>query len=843
MRPTHYFAWENIVFGRDASDAWALFTIAGESYAGLSEAGKIELKDRLESLAYRLEADFQLIRLAREWSADAYVQRALGTLDPAHGHRGRFGDLLAEHRTRLAGRRAIRPRIYLAVKLGARPQEGGGPEAVVRMLLDRIRQRGGLDDPRRLGQERLTQLRRLEEKVHDRLWSYIDCERAGSDDLAYIVRSSYLRGVGEPQIEPAWQPQALSFVDESDAADEQHGFFEPFGHDLIRLHDSYLELGARSLRVETEDGVSHQAMLVVGTLPERTVFPGPQAELLFSPFEEAGFPVDVTFSCEWVGNRAALNLARKRKIDADQIAFEESVGEHGPSADAAERPHQARELEARLSGSDQPPLLRSAVTIAVAGESTEQLEERVERLRGNFGHIPLHRPMGEQHRLFLGMLPAQRFRVRDYMAHLLPEQWGGMVGVALNHAGSEVGPYIGYTLSGARNPIQFDLAEAPRRSRPPTCLLTGSLGSGKTLSMEALLYAAYLQGSRIALADPKGDHAFGALPGVAEDLREIQLTDDERYRGLLDPMRIGGEARADATYAFLAAILPELRPEWGTELKLAIDRTSQKGGRSCGEVLAELQAEDNEAARALARAIDIHASSGLARLGFANPDTVGLEIGAEQVVTIGIRNLALPLPGTARSEMSEQERLGQALLRLLTAYLMRLVAEDPARHGAVGLDEAWVLTADQAGRTMLERLARLGRSQNATLLLASQMLGDAEELEPLVGAHFAFGVETDSEARKALRLLRLDENDPAMVERLIKYRQGRCFFRDFDGRVVSMRMDPGEELLEALDTTPGGVAPSKASGELNEDLTGEVGEQRLGGRSGASAAEFGDEPL
>lgn len=841
MRPTHFFAYENIVFGADARDAWALFVLHGESYAGLSEAGKLDLKDRLEALAYRLEADFQLIRLAREWNAEGYVRRALSTLDPAHGHRSQFGSFLAEHRERLRGRRAVRPRLYMAVRLGQNPRSAGGLEALWQMLERRFGG-GALHDSRRLSAEAIRQLGRAEEKVHDRIWDYLECERASSEDLAYIVRSAYLRSVGEPCLEPSWQPQALTILDGGGGEGEGAPLFEPYGYDLMRLHDAQLELAPRALRIESEQGTSHQTLLVVGALPERMLFPSPQAELLFSPYEEAGFPVDVTFSCEWLGNRAALRLARKRKIDADQIAFEESVGDHGPSSEAAKRPHQARELEERLAGSDHPPLLRSAIAIAVSAGEPEQLEERVERLRGEFGHIQLHRPIGEQHRLFLAMLPAQPFPIRDYLSHMLPEQFGAMVGAALNHAGSEVGPYVGYTLSGARNPIQFDLAEAPRRSRPPTCLFTGSLGSGKTMAMQFLLYAAFLQGSRIALADPKGDHAFSRLPGVAAELREIELTDDERYRGLLDPMRIGGEARTDATYTFLSSILPELRPEWGTELKLAIDRAVGEDAQSCGEVVDLLESEPNDAATELARAIKVHVSSGLSILGFAHRQTPQMRVGDSQVVTIGIRNLTLPMAGTARSEMSESERLGQALLRLLTAYLMRLVTEDTSRHGVVALDEAWTLTSDQSGRTMLERLARLGRSQNATLLLASQMLGDAEALEPLVGAHFAFGVETEDEARKALRLLRLDEGDRAMSERLLKYRQGRCFFRDFDNRVVSMRIDPGEGLLAALDTTPRGeepvaaADPEEGNAETTASAVGRPEETGPGGIGAASGA-------
>ena len=102
----------------------------------------------------------------------------------------------------------------------------------------------------------------------------------------------------------------------------------------------------------------------------------------------------------------------------------------------------------------------------------------------------------------------------------------------------------------------------------------------------------------------------------------------------------------------------------------------------------------------------------------------------------------------------------------------------------------------------MERISRLGRCQNITPILATQMLGDAAELEPLVGALFAFGVETEAEARQALELLRLDPDDEAAIQRLIGYRAGRCYLRDFDGQVAPIQIEPPSWLLGELDTTP-----------------------------------------
>jgi len=793
--PAHYFLHGNLVFGTGPQDAWAAYRLEGESYPGLSANRKIELKERIEGFAYAVEADFQLIRRGREWSAQRYVELASSTL-AAKGQNGEaFRRYLRAQAERIAEWRVVRPEVFCVVRLA----EPGSPAPIARLgqLGQRIAHLTGLSDARAIGADELAELRAREERAFACISDYLPCERARSGEVVALIRSSYVRGLGEPELDRNWRPQALW-------TDEEGGRFEPFEHDVLRLHESRLEIRPRSLLIETEQGTSHQAMLVLGALPDATSFPGPGAELLFSPLE-CGFSVDAVFSCEWVANRAAQKLAQKRLVDADQQANEEGHGEHGTTVRTARKVSEARELQDRLQGSDHPPFLRSAVTLCVGADSAELLEERVDRLCAEYAPVMLHRPLGEQHRLFSAAMPAQRFSVRDYLAHLLPEQLGAMVPTAISHAGSEIGPYIGHTLTASRAPIQFDAAEASRQSRPPTVLLTGSLGSGKTIALELLLYQAFLQGSApIIDIDPKGDHRLEALPGVAESLETIELGSAEAHRGLLDPMRIGDRAgREDLAYSFLTALLPQPVPaQWQTEIRAAVANAARSDAQTTSEVLAELRGA-GAPAQEVARALEVHLDAGLARLGFALPDAELPEIGAAQVISLRIERHVRPLPGTSRADLQEDEGVSQAVLRLLAAYALRLCSGDPRTHSVLALDEAWALLSDAQGRALMDRLSRTGRSQNITPILASQIVGDAAELEPLVGTYLAFGVETEAEARRALELLRLDTDDEQLRQRLLGFRSGRCYLADTQGRVVAMQIDPGRELLEALDTTPG----------------------------------------
>ena len=128
MRRTHFFARSNLVFARDAGDVWALYRLVGRSYPGLSVRRKIELKEELESFAYSVEADFQLLRVARPWSADEYADRVLATADPRHGHREEFEAYVDEQREALARRGIGSPRALprrQARRRGDRPRGAG----------------------------------------------------------------------------------------------------------------------------------------------------------------------------------------------------------------------------------------------------------------------------------------------------------------------------------------------------------------------------------------------------------------------------------------------------------------------------------------------------------------------------------------------------------------------------------------------------------------------------------------------------------------------------------------------------------------------------------------------
>ncbi|MBS1861866.1 MAG: ATP-binding protein [Actinobacteria bacterium] len=826
-RPRPAFIYGNIVFGSDLGDAWGLYRLAPQSYAGLSVGRKLEVMAQLEALVHGLGADFQVLRVARRFSTGAYLASAWQTFDRRHGgaeeigrRREAFEAHLRSHVRVLADRETVRPDIYLAVRL----QEAGGGlagllgEGGVGALWRRLAGIVGIEDPRGLRHAKLVELERSERRTHERILGCVEAQRALASEAVCLVRHAYVRGLGEPVLDAAFRPQALAIVGEEG---EEVGF-EPAEWDLLRLHSDYrVRIAARHLEIESEQGVSLQAMLVCGSLPEVRDFPGPEAELMFAPLD-LEFPVDACLHCEVLPNRDAQRLARRRMVDADQMWREETAGDHGPSPDAEERPAEARELQRRLGGNDHPPLLRSTLSYVVsAAGSEEELEERIEQLRAEVGpRIQLHRPLGAQHQVFLSTLPAQRLGLPAYREHLLPEEVAAMVPTAVSHAGSEMGPYIGYTLTASRQPIRLDLAEASQQNRPPPILFTGSQGSGKTVAMELLAYQAFLQGSGpIVAIDPKGtpehpDHKLHLIPEMAAEMEQIVLSPEERYRGLIDPLRIAPpERRAEAAISFAMEVLPApVPPPWQTEISAAVEAVCSEEGRGhvLGEVVGMLEA-GGEAAREAGRALSVHAGAGLAKLAYGLPGREVAEVGTSRVVSLQIRNLILPRPGTPRADMTAEERVGSALLRLVAMYALNLCGRDPDRHSVIALDEAYVLFDSAVGLALLDHAARRSRSQNLSLLLSTQQVVDAEEVADLIGAFFSGGVETEEEARRSARLQRLDADDPALLRRFQALGEGRFYYRDTDGQSVLLQVDPCEPRLFSLFGTPPprGAAPQR----------------------------------
>jgi AAA-like domain len=823
MSPPLSFIYGNCVFASSLDDAWAAFAVETCSYAWLSDEAKRTRLTSLLGALERVEADVQILRVSSRWDRDRYA-REVEAEAGRDAHREGLHEYVNEQASLLAGVGEAIPSLYVLVSLR-------DPGRDISTYVSRVAERhprewlaflkGALSsrDRRLLRATELERLRQRADQAHARLSDYLPVRPMRPAELQWLVRRAFCRGLGEPAVEGLHEPRALAFECNGEAV------LAPLEGDVLRWLDGYVENRGRLLRVESELGVGYQAHLVLGALPERAVFPGPRVELMSAPLESLPFSVDVSLNARFLPNELALRLARRRVQDADQIMRAESDGEQGVSDQGYQRTEEARDLLSYLQSASRPSLLRATLALAVGANSEEQLEQRVEVCRRAYGEIRLHRPLGDQLRLFWQHLPGQRTRVVGYDDTLTVEQVAAMMPTASHKAGSRRGFYLGYTLSGTRQPVRFNLNEGSESNRNTAILSVGALGSGKTTLDQKLKLEAFLLGARVIDCDPKGDHRFHLLEQVAPHVDVIELAADPALRGMLDPLRVApAHLRQDAAVSFLRDLLPgRAEPSWETALVAAVDRVvTRSNSPTCQDVVAALREGDETDSR-VARTLEVYSRSGLTQLGFADSGARLPTVGERQVTYLRIRDLPGPQPGTPRTELSQAERTGEQLVRLIAMFAMHLMSSERKRLKLFSFDEGWRLLQDPIGRSLLTSLQRMGRSEMAVPIISTQLvtdtlLGERESLQNLVGATFAFGMRSDSEAARTLELLGLDAGDRRLRECLLELDCGRCLFRDHRGRVEAIQVDVVlPSLLRAFSTTPAAITRAPDAPNTRDD--------------------------
>jgi hypothetical protein len=607
------YARRNVLIG-PGGQAAALYRAATVSYPFLPDAGKWGLLRRVERFGHLVGADFSIWRVQRAYAAERYAAELEAAADPRHADPQAWREYLRGHEARLAGLGSCVPEAYVAVSLG---EPAKGQLRSLGRTRRRVEEIAGVGGPRPVSGAELRDMASAERRCFERLSALLGLRRATTEELQWLLRRAACRGVAEPDLEGHWKPDAL--VIEGGGEEESR---EPLGHDLWRCANAPMSEDPGeppSLLVEAEEGTTFQAFLCAGSLAEEAGFPG-EAELLFAPFEDAGFPADAVLHARWVGNREALGQVRKRILDAEHAWREEAEGaQAGPGWQAEEDRELAREYEAVLQSSAHPPMLRAYLGVAVGAPDRAELERRVEVLRERFGEVRLHRPRGLQHRLFFDHLPrADAGSVADYRQQMTVEQLGATVPTATAALGSPTGPYIGHTLGGARRPVRYDPTEAPRTARPSAVLLAGTLGSGKTLAAQAIAYGAERRGSLVVDFDPKPDHNLQGAPGLEGKVEVVELDGEERNRGKLDPLLVGlPELREELASSYLLELLRDPPPAWENAIDRAVRDAVRAGERSLMRVVSRLRDSESDAAREAGDALEVLSDFGLARLGFA----------------------------------------------------------------------------------------------------------------------------------------------------------------------------------------------------------------------------------
>lgn len=791
----------HVVYGSEGfSDPWTLFSVPMHSYDGRTTRNKLELVGHLRDFAFHLGHDFQLLRVATYFDRADYIRSRRG--------RSPHGELrdayLREGASELYGQIAGEPRLFLAVSHRQPGKSRRETAADPLTMIKESRGKGSRVKDVALTREQRDNDQREAARIHGHIAPYLEGVRpATGEEIQWLVRRSWARGLSEPVVDPADEMVAPVVLDRSGRE-----VLEPQEADVLRWMGG-LEVGVRDLKAHGEEESGRQASLVVSRLPMTSEAPSDMLELALRPTSRLDFPVDLSISCEWIANRRALEDAEKAITDADEDAISEHDSDRGATDEAAERPDLARDQRQYLRRA-RAPMLRSTIVAHVAGVTREQLEERVARTRQVFedNDCLIQRPPMQQLQAFFDGLPGQRTNLRGYKRLMTCEQLGSQVWTATHSVGSRSGWLLGTTLTASAVPVRFDPRDGSGGNRAAAIVLLGDLGAGKTAMAQKTMYEAALDGARIIDRDPKGDHTWHHL--LPEDSVEtITLDPSPELRGLLDPwINAPAELRTASAQTFLQSLFPRgAAANWETALVRAIHTVAERAKRPTNvEVLRALSADQNPIAQEVFEHLSNHATAGLPQLGFADPDRSARTLGQKQVTYVLTARLPLAPADRKRDEYTPSEVQGEQLAMLLSLLSMRLMVEYRAELKIQNSDESWRDLKTHYGRDEFDAQQRMGRSELSVPIIATQTprsIGDDDNaIANLFGARFVFRMNDEDDARRALQLCKLDPNDDHMVKRLTELESGQALFCDHRSRAEFVDIHIPPTFLGHISTTP-----------------------------------------
>ena len=548
-------------------------------------------------------------------------------------------------------------------------------------------------------------------------------------------------------------------------------------YDLIRPSRCLIEESQRYLRLEHEDSESYVTYFTVNAIVGELDFPS--SEIFYFQQQQFTFPIDTSMNVEIVGNKKALTTVRNKKKelkDLDNHAYQAGSETSSNVVDALDS---VDELETDLDQSKES-MYKLSYVIRVSAPDLDELKRRADEVKDFYDdlNVKLVRPAGDMLGLHGEFLPANKRYINDYVQYVKSDFLASLGFGATQMLGENEGIYIGYSVDTGRNVyLQPALASQGVKGTVTNALASafvGSLGGGKSFCNNLIVYYAVLFGGQAVILDPKSERGNwkATLPEIADEINIVNLTSDERNKGLLDPFVImrnekDAESLAIDTLTFLTGISSRDGEKFPV-LRKAVRSVTQSQTKGLLLVIDELRKEDTSISRNIADHIESFTDYDFAHLLFSDGNVehaISLE---KQLNIIQVADLVLPDKDTTFEEYTTIELLSVAMLIVISTFALDFIHSDRSIFKIVDLDEAWAFLNVAQGETLSNKLVRAGRAMNAGVYFVTQASGDVakESLKNNIGLKFAFRSTDIAEIKQTLEFFGIDKEDENNQKRL-----------------------------------------------------------------------------
>lgn len=361
---------------------------------------------------------------------------------------------------------------------------------------------------------------------------------------------------------------------------------------------------------------------------------------------------------------------------------------------------------------------------------------------------------------------------------------------------------------------------ASEENTPPTMVVCGDPGSGKTFAAQWSSLQFSTMGIPVIMINPKGEQS---LAGYAESCGGecIAISNLATKPGAFDPFRFAdGRTIVEIAVEHITTGLNERGDALSREQTIALAEALEQGvANQVGCVGTALHYLAPKGHKALAEQIWAWARSN---------SNFALGIGFEPVAPLAYRNrltliefdqsLALP-DNVNANQLSMMENSAIAAMRLLTRASIEVLKRSGG--GVLTVDEAWTFLSSPHAAATINGLQRKGRSLGVFLLMLTQRIADvmSAEMEGYISRAALAKMDDEKEIVAGLKLCRVEPRpdliemvrtakpsppqpgDPARGVPGQPARPAKMIFRDLKGRHGVITVEPVPERLRLMMST------------------------------------------
>lgn len=627
-------------------------------------------------------------------------------------------------------------------------------------------------------------------------------ERLSSEDTAYLLKLNILRNAVY-KVSDETREQTINELDEV--------IIEPTKHKGV-------------LKLTTEYGDQYMSCLPISSLPD-FVLNAP----LFYKIQSLPYPVEFHVKANALASDGLTGM--KSRVANRRKLFKVNVNESAQYGDPASVQLTKNVQKTELIQND----LEEELTIfewlgcfVVYGSTVDVVKSRMRHLKKYLGKqgVKIEFPLADQEKLFFSLIQGGELPKywKNYTnAYALSE----LLYMLTSELGNNIGFYIGALIDGFQ---EIEREKAIKNSRKlllinlfasnqnigqantasPHINITGKTGNGKSFLVKLLFYILLLMKAQVLYFDPKleiykvyqklsADKAFRAqYPKFMELLDDLDLitldVENSANYGVLDPLIFLPQNEARTVAEGIISQIYDLEKSDVVKVAVLEELGRLIDERALGErvglrhLITRLQADENEDIKRCGNLLALEVENSLLELVFSDGQHQGIDFSNQKSVVLSVKGLSLPKPNTNPEHYDKLNRKSLAVMLCVGKYIERFGSRDEESYTFEIFDEAWTLSKTAIGQEIINRIKKIGRSQNNGCLFVTQSVSDiqSDDTKGQVGMLFAF--DEDSEREEILKEVGLEVSEQN-IELLKNLKQGQCIMRDIYNRTGKIAID------------------------------------------------------